>query len=282
VNEPLFVLAPPRSFTSVVCAMIGNHPQMLIGALRGMHRARPRLAHGLLRSVAQLGLGGQTAADVEAAERWLEENAGLGTAEVFRDLMAWAGARAVVDKSPMYVYAPGALERIAAAFPEARFLHLSRHPRATCESIHETRNAAEGARGGAVVQGAAAMTPAKMWLKPHQRISEFLDRVPAERKMFMRGETLMAAPGSSLPRIAEWLGVGTTPEAIEAMLHPERSPFACIGPQNARLGNDPHFLQSPVLRPYRERPSDLDSPLSWDAGLTFDEALKACARQFGY
>ena len=29
MTEPLFILAPPRSFTSVVCAMIGNHPQML-------------------------------------------------------------------------------------------------------------------------------------------------------------------------------------------------------------------------------------------------------------
>lgn len=26
--EPLFILAPPRSFTSVVCAMIGQHPDM--------------------------------------------------------------------------------------------------------------------------------------------------------------------------------------------------------------------------------------------------------------
>jgi hypothetical protein len=27
-GRPLFILAPPRSFTSVICGMIGQHPQM--------------------------------------------------------------------------------------------------------------------------------------------------------------------------------------------------------------------------------------------------------------
>jgi hypothetical protein len=294
VRQPLFILAPPRSFTSVVCAMIGNHPEMIglaetnlfasptVRELREMHRSRPRFAHGLLRSIAQLGLGGQSSEDVAAAERWLDEHPDLGTADVFRDLMDWANGRGLIDKSPMYVYAPGALERIVAAFPGVRFLHLTRHPRATCESIYETHSMAQGARGGALAQSQQAMTPGKMWLEPHRRIMAAMALVPAAQQMRVRGEALMSAPREHLPRIAEWLGIRTDAAATEAMLHPERSPFASMGPDNARLGNDPRFLQSPALRPYREKPSDLDAPLSWDPALVFDDELKAQARAFGY
>jgi Sulfotransferase family len=294
MKQPLFILAPPRSFTSVVCAMIGNHPQMCglpetnlfaaatLGELRQIHRSRPRFAHGLLRSIAQLGLGGQSIQDVDAAQQWLDEQDDVPTAELFRDLMDCAAPRAVIDKSPMYVYADGALDRIIDAFPEARFLHLSRHPRATCESIRETSQMAQGALGGALAQGEEAMTPEKMWLRPHLRILELLETVPMDQQMFLRGEALMAEPALYLPQIAEWLEISSDAAAVQAMLRPEKSPFASMGPENARLGNDPRFLQNPALRPFKDKPSDLDSPLSWDASLVFDEVVQHYAMYFGY
>jgi hypothetical protein len=294
MTEPLFILAPPRSFTSVVCAMLGNHPAMLglpetnlfaagtMSELKRIHASRPRFSHGLLRSIAQLGLGGQTVEDVDAAQRWIEEQGEVSTADVFRDLMDWAEPRTVIDKSPMYVYADGALDRILDAFPHARFLHLSRHPRATCESIHETHNMAQEATGGTLSDGNGALTPEKMWLRPHLRIIEMLETVPMDQQMFLRGEALMADPKLYLPQIAEWLGVSTDADAIAAMMRPEKSPFASMGPENARLGNDPRFLQNPALRPFKDKPSDLESPLSWDSSLVFDEVLQHYAMYFGY
>ena len=295
MRQPLFILAPPRSFTSVVCGMIGNHPEMLglpetnlfaaptMGRLRQMHRLHPRFAHGLLRSLAQLGLGGQTVTDIEASQRWIDEQGDdMPTSAIFRDLMDWAEPRAIIDKSPMYVYSDGALERIADAFPEARYLHLSRHPRATCESINETRNLAKEAVGGQFAHANGSVTPEQMWLKPHLRILELLETVPPDQHMFLRGEALMAEPRLYLPQIAEWLGISTAAEAIEAMLRPEKSPFARMGPENARFGNDPNFLQRPALRPYHEQPSDLESAMSWDSSLSFDEILKHYAMHFGY
>jgi hypothetical protein len=295
VRQPLFILAPPRSFTSVVCGMIGSHPEMLglpetnlfaaatMSELRQIHRSRPRFSHGLLRSLAQLCLGGQSFADVEAAQRWLDEQPDdLPTSAIFRDLIDWAEPRAIIDKSPMYVYSESALESIADAFPEARYLHLSRHPRSTCESIHETRNLAKDAVGGQFAQGNGALTPEQMWLKPHLRILELLETVPRDQQMFLRGEALMAEPRLYLPQIAEWLEIRTDAEAIDAMMRPEKSPFACMGPENARLGNDPRFLQSPALRSFHEKPSDLDAPLSFDSSLVFDEVLRHYAMYFGY
>src|SRR5438105_3191953 len=65
--DPLFILAPPRSFSSVLCAMLGQHPQMhglpethlFVDETierwwgRSSHAKYP-MADGLLRSVAQL------------------------------------------------------------------------------------------------------------------------------------------------------------------------------------------------------------------------------------
>jgi len=289
VREPLFILAPARSFTSVVCGMIGNHPEMLglpetnlfaagtLDGLRQVHHARPRFATGLLRAIAQLGLGGQTEEDVDAAQRWLNEQAGsMSTADLFRDLADWADGRALIDKSPMHVFREGALDRIIDAFPGARFLHLTRHPRDNCESIYEMSNS------GTLAQGGRELTPDRMWLKPHLRIMELMETVPADQHMLVRGESLMADPKTYLPQIAEWLQIRTDDEAIGAMMRPEESPFACMGPSNARLGNDPRFLQSPKLRPFKEKPSDLDTPLSWDSALVFDETLRHYAMTFGY
>ena len=66
MHRPLFILAPPRSFTSVSCGMIGQHPQLLglpetnlfaradYNQLALLFRVRPRLQHGLLRAIAEL------------------------------------------------------------------------------------------------------------------------------------------------------------------------------------------------------------------------------------
>jgi hypothetical protein len=284
MSEPLFILAPPRSCTSVVCAMIGGHPELYAlpetnlfagetyADVEEIFAARPHLRHGVLRAVAELGLGGQTRENVEAAYAWLEDYADLSTAELYRDLMALIEPRAPVDKSPLHVYTPGAIERIRSAFPDARFLHLARHPRATCESMNRTRQA--GGQGGGVL-------PEEVWLRPHLRIIEGLDGVKQDNTMFLRAEVLLADPPRYLRQIAEWLGIDAGAKAVDAMMHPERSPFAAIGPENAQLGNDPDFLESPALRPFEEPPSDLDSPLSW-GGAAFGDVLKQYAMILGY
>jgi hypothetical protein len=302
--EPLFMLAPPRSFTTVVCAMIGEHPQMLglpetnlfardsYVELRELYSKRPRLQHGLLRSVAQLGLGGQSAVNIEVAKRWLRAHARASTADLFSDLVAWAAPRRLVDKSPIYVYSRDNLARIQRTFPDAYFLHLLRHPRGTCESMHalrqRTRERGQGRRrpsadGQDVMDGMHGdVDPDRVWLSPHRIIVEFLKGVPAERQLRLRGEDLLASPDAHVGHIAAWLGVDTSATALERMKHPEESPFACFGPPNARFGDDPSFLEKPWLRPYTHRAQDLDGPLSWNPQLTFSAAIKELAQGFGY
>ena len=288
MSDPLFILAPPRSYTSVVCGMIGQHPEMLglpeINLFAGddyqhlsrWYRIRPRFQHGLLRAIAELGLGEQNEANIEAARHWLEENPKLETKAIYQDLANWAAPRSLVDKSPIYVYDAFALDRIDRACPRARYLHLLRHPRGTCESIQALR------REHSNNTNFPPLDPETSWLKPHLRILEFLETIPTYRKIRIRGEDLLEKPACYLPQIVDWLGLDSSPASIEPMFHPERSPFACNGPPNARFGNDPGFLNEPRLRPYRAPALSLEGPMSWDSRISFSNTLKHYALFFGY
>lgn len=289
---PLFILAPPRSFTSVVCAMIGQHPELYglpevnlfaadtVGELDRWHGMRRRLRHGLLRAVAELGLGGQDGETIDIAESWLGRNRDVRTAQIFGDLAVWAGPRGLVDKSPIYTIDDLALERIWEAFPGARFIHMTRHPVGTLKSMRSLQDYVQ--KAGGLVADRGGLDPDKLWLQPHARVKEFLDSLPVDRWVRIRGEDLMGEPGLYLPQIAEWLGIRTDSAAIAAMMHPEMSPFARMGPPNARFGNDPGFMEQPALRPYSRKPELLDDTPPAGGGGGFSPALRHYANLFGY
>ena len=294
MSEPLFILTTPRLLTSQTCAMIGNHPDMACLAetnlfaaetyeeLEAIYLIDPRFQHGLLRTIAEFGLGGQTEENVELAQAWLIDNESVKTADIFKDLMALVEPRHVVDTSVLYVYRPGVLDRIIKAFPDAYYLHLSLHPRLSCESIYKTRKAATESHLGRQIGTEIALKPETMWLKPHVQILGALENIAENQKLFLRGEDLFSDPQPNLLKIAEWLGIRTDEDAIDAMMRSEESPFACYGPENAPLGNDPHFLENPKFVPYVHHDLDLDSPMSWDNTLVFDATIKELARYFGY
>lgn len=164
------------------------------------------------------------------------------------------------------------LERVRLMFPDARFIHLVRHPRGHGESVLKVMQAMakEWSISRAVLRaqdgpfprwvldlaGAQAgpgpksrrlprIDPQQGWLKLHRNICEFLDSMPQAEYLRVRGEDLLSEPDAHLKRIADWLGLRTDPEAIEVMKHPEKSVFACRGPSGAGWGNDRFFLQSP-------------------------------------
>ena len=298
MQPPLFILSPPRSFTSVTCAMLGCHPQMLglaetklfardkVGELREFYEAQPSMEHGLLRSLSEVMFGEQTIETIETVRGWLAENEEMSAPELFRSMQAWVSNRRLIDKSPVHVYALESLQRMSRTFPDARYLHLTRHPGDMVKSVFQLRDKIRGGRGGAAgtrqAQRTSPTAPDKMWLEPHLIILEFLESVPAHQQLRLRGEDLLSDPPNYLRQIAEWLGVGTDASDIEAMLHPENSAFARYGPGNAQFGNDPNFMERPQLRPYRYK----QRPLAWEtpSGETVElsEPVRAYAMIFGY
>jgi len=296
--DMLIILAPPRSFTSVVCAMLGQHPEMyglpevnlFVGATMREREAvvsRPRFSqHGLLRVVAQLFGGEQTVQTVAQAGRWIGQRADHSWLSVVEELSDRVAGRTLVDKSPRTVTRCEYMWRARRALPRARFIHLLRHPRGLGESLWKLGGPLAGPGLNALdyADDPPSLDYQKAWYLLNMNIVTFLDGVPPDRYLRLRGEEILADPDPHLRKIAEWLGIRADREAIEAMKHPERSPYACPGPMNAKFGNDPNFLQAPALRPSRGPVKEsLEGPLPWRTdGQGFSPEVKDLARAVGY
>jgi hypothetical protein len=244
------------------------------------------MRHGLLRTVAQFYAGEQTIETIQMAERWIHRRRDVSTSDVFRELCEKAAPLRLVEKSPGYIRKTAYMRRIFETFPGARFIHLVRHPRGQCESVLNVK-------GGPVAlfmmnsidrTGAQPiLDPQILWHDAHIQILNFLDEIPADQWIRVRGEDFMADMDRTLLSVCDWLGVSTDDEALDAMKHPEDSPFSCIGPANARLGNDPNFLNSPQLKPSKAKQLSLEGPLGWRPdGKPFHSRVVTLAHEFGY
>lgn len=296
---PVFILAPHKSYTSIACGMIGQHPKLyglpetnvfvrptVLGWWHTFRGGRAIGAHGLLRTVAELYLGGQRDTAVPLARQWVGRRRHWRSATLFEELAESVAPLALVDKTPNVVYRTEYLEQLADAFPDARFLHLVRHPRTYGESVTAKPLGRRWlAKQQAWDTGAdpPVLDPQLSWLRVNRRIDAFLAGVPAAQRRRVRGEDLLTDPDRVLREITGWLDVGGDRAAIDAMKHPERSPFARPGPDGARLGNDPSFLEHPELQPGRARPASLDGPLPWRTdGVRFRDEVRELATTYGY
>jgi hypothetical protein len=312
--EPLFVLCPPRSFSSLISGMIGEHPDcyglpelaLFLGdtlaeswnGFLAVRRARLAghaatevlnsdlaLRHvvgrdGLLRTLAQLHDGAQTLDTVRRANQWIVQHSDWPVRKVFDHIQELVGGKVLVEKSPAFTRQRGYIKRMLDAFPKARILHLLRHPRGTAESVIGIRY--EISRRANV---SPAKDPERVWRDTHETILAITEDLPLGQCMRLKGEALLSDLDNYLPQICEWLGIRADREAITAMMHPENSPYARRGPPGAPLGNDPNYLENPALD--RERLAKLKEPrldgeLSWRPGETFTPETLRLAKQFGY
>ena len=295
--EPLFILCPPRSYSSVVCSIIGQHPEcyglpelnLFIGDnLAGLWKGfAPFLGSfgrdGMLRTLAQLHDGVQNEETIARANEWVNAHLDWSIRKLFDHIQELVGPKILVEKSPSIVYKQEYIDRMLRNFPQANYLHLLRHPRGTATSVLSLRE------GHAVLKrlagSLASLDPERVWRQSHERVMAATANLPNGQCMRLKGEEFLAYLDIYLPQICEWLGISTSPDAIEAMKHPERSPYACPGPSNAKRGNDPNFLENPELdfdRLGRIKEPQLAGELSWRAGEVFDRATVKLARQFGY
>ncbi|MFZ1829370.1 MAG: sulfotransferase [Candidatus Competibacteraceae bacterium] len=290
---PLLVLTCMRSYSSLVNAMLGQHPAMyglpelnlfiadtLAGVVSTLQLVRPQSLHGLLRAVAQVEYQAQTVKTVEQARAWLRAQGHWNARLFFEHLASRLGSPILIDKSPSTVLQQVHLQRLHRTFPEARFLHLVRHPRPTSRSIHDIRRKAP--RKSARVK--AEPPPEQLWLQTNENILRFTERLPVGQSMLIQGEHLLSNPELYLAQIADWLEISSDAASLAAMLHPEASPYSCIGPPNAPFGNDPHFLRNPCYTKRPIPPQRLEGPLEWAAEITsgFPPANVRLAQRLGY
>jgi Sulfotransferase family len=294
---PLFVLAPTRSYTSVIATMIGQHPDLAglpelklfsyrtIGELEAslpsywIERGFTHRSPGLVRALAQFEFGDQTAESLASARAWLRLRAHWSGADVLDVLLARLAPRTAVEKSPENLTTTAALRRLASAYPEARYLHLTRDPATTQASMaeHLLRTVPEHPRVGEPMAGIAA------WRNVHAGILRFAATLPGDRVMRVRAEDVLNDPRAQLRAIAAWLRLRTDDAAIEAMCHPEASPFARFGPPGSGVigGHDHCFLRDPIPRRV-EVPPTIEQPPGWHGEPRLWQRTVELARQLGY
>ncbi len=219
-NPPaIFVLAPPRSGTTLLRVMLAGHPRLF---------APPELellSYGTMaeRRAAYTGrdafwLEGAVRAVMEARACGAEEAAALideaveeklTTRQFYGRLQSWLGGRTLVDKTPSYALDPAALARAEEGFRSPLYLHLVRHPAGMIRSFDEAKlDQIFFRREHPFSRRRLAEL---IWLASHENILGFLAGVPARRQHAVRFEDLLRAPEAALERICAFLGLDFEP-----------------------------------------------------------------------
>ncbi len=277
--------------------MLGQHPELMglpelklfcYSTIGELEASLPRFwseskgvthrSPGLVRALAQLESGDQKPEALGLAQAWLRHRSHWTGASVFDFLLERLEPQAAVEKSPENVLTDRALERLSSAYPRARYLHLTRHPVSTQRSMQEHWNRImPRPLNGQPMSGMAA------WMDAHQRIIRFTDTLPFERHLRIRAEDILNDTDPQLAIITNWLGLRSDPAAVDAMKHPERSPFACFGPAGTGIigGHDPGFLSDPIPRRI-EVHRTIEQPPDWTGNAALWDSVIALAKQLGY
>lgn len=270
MSEPIFLLSPARSFSSVVSSIIGQHPELycfpelqllwrddLDEVLSNQSNVTlSRYApSGLLRAIAQSHEKVQNSASCARAWMWLANHGSLSSRELFDYLREAHAPKLCIEKSPGNTRSLGRMIRLFKFYPKAKFIHLTRSVVGNSKSLAEFYEHREMGHSKRPVPTHPLTKDnyALMWYSTHKRILKFRSLIPPANFLTVKGESILTEPHSVLPQICEWLGVSSDENSVNEMLHPENSQYAFFGPNMAACGNDPKFITNPVFRPMRKK-----------------------------
>ena len=223
-NRPaIFILAPPRSGTTLLRVLLGGHPRLfsppelellsfntLAERKQAFSGAFGFWLEGSLRAIMEIkGCGAEEAASIM---RGLEER-DLSTKEFYRLMQEWIGDRMLVDKTPSYALHTSIMKRAEVDFENALYIHLLRHPRGMIRSFEEAKLDQIFFR---YPHPFSRRELAEMiWTISHQNILEFLQDVPIGRQYQLKFEDLVSRPRESLEQICKFLGVELHPDMLQ-------------------------------------------------------------------
>ncbi|MFK7935091.1 MAG: amino acid adenylation domain-containing protein, partial [Saprospiraceae bacterium] len=215
-NKPaIFILAPPRSGTTLLRVMLAGHPDLFAAnelQLLGFNDLKERSeayqgkfrlwSEGLIRAVMELqNMTADEAKDL--IHRY--EKAGYTTKEVYRQIQDWIGDLILVDKSPSYALDPEVLQKAEVDFDNALYIHLVRHPYTMVNSLEKYHL-------DQVLYLESHDYPARelgelVWLHSHRNIVQFLKNIPVHRQFRLRYEDLVSEPERVMDELCQTLGL---------------------------------------------------------------------------
>jgi amino acid adenylation domain-containing protein len=247
-QSPIFILAPPRSGTTLLRVMLAGHPGLFAcNELQLLHfetlaereeayKGKFALwSEGLVRAVMELNHCG-----ADEAKLLIHNFAkhGMTTREMFEQLQEWASDRLIVDKSPSYAIDADALEKALADFPNARFIHLVRHPYSMVKSFEKYNmdqvlylhpHDFSSQKLGELV-----------WLESHQTTLDFLKKIPDNQQFRMVYEELVQHPERMMHDMCEALGIPFHEGLLDPYKDLEKKMTDGIHPDSRSMG-DTHF-----------------------------------------
>ncbi|MEY3209906.1 MAG: hypothetical protein RIT28_387 [Pseudomonadota bacterium] len=206
---PIFIVGTGRSGTSLLRALLNAHPNIYITQEAGFFMWLPRLRRA---KTAEAWLRGyqRTAAGALLGALPVQAPPGAPRSEAVEVVTAMMQAKAARfgrgrfgDKTPMHI---ARLDAIFAAYPDAKVVHVVRHPVPTVVSMMEMPWASNSALLNALlVRGAVDA------VRPY-----------TERVLELRLESLLESPREVLGRVLAFVG---EPWDEAVLHHSERAPF---------------------------------------------------------
>ncbi|KAB8195919.1 sulfotransferase [Nonomuraea phyllanthi] len=185
LTAPVFVLSPVRSGSTLLRSVLNAHPDL--HAPHELHVRRLRVEFGTGLAQKAMEALGHDRSDLEHL---------LWDRVLHRELVR-SGKKYIVDKTPANAFA---YDRIAACWPDARFVFLLRHPASIATSWHE---ASPDKR---TPDEAAA--DALRYMKAVERARKALNGLT------VRYEDLTAEPERICRQICEFLGLEWAPQML--------------------------------------------------------------------
>jgi hypothetical protein len=296
---PAFILAAPHCGASRLAAHLGRHPQLC--ALPELHLClgerigelldygeldRGLTLDGLLRALAQLHEQTQNQAAVQRARAWLRARREAPVDTLYREIQAAAGGLIVVVPDAQSPLRPLALARLRSMAPEARWLHLVRHPlthgmefaRLLRERLFVPPDYLDHRSRPPQIE------PQIPWLRGNRNLLEHAPVDDPVRYRLMRMEDCQTQPRSAFADLCRWLGIASDPAVLAQMEDPSGWPYWDYGPACAPLGLELEIYETRAAgRGPVPASARLDVPLPWrDDGTGFAPEVVELAARFGY
>ncbi|MFI7130031.1 sulfotransferase family protein [Nonomuraea sp. NPDC050153] len=234
LDAPVFLLSPVRSGSTLLRAILNAHSAL--HAPHELHVRRLRVQFDTNLAAKAMSALGHNQADLEHL---------LWDRVLHRELVR-SGKRFIVDKTPANAFA---YQRIAACWPDARFVFLLRHPASIATSWHE---ASPGRR-----TPEEAALDALRYMKAVQRARSALPGLT------VKYEELSADPEQVTRAICEFLGLEWEPRMLA---YGEQSVL------EKGLGDWRDKIRTGSVQPARELPAEDQVP----------NVLKPMCRTWGY
>jgi hypothetical protein len=178
---------------------------------------------GLLRTVAELEFGGQSEATMERAAEWVLARRSWHSEQMLRHLLNRIRPRTGVDKSPRTALSRRSIQRALSAFPNSRFIHLTRHPVTSLRSLLDShvRSPSDNTTGAS--QAWLANFYAHLWIESQEVIFSELRHMGHRQATQVRGEDLLQEPEIHLAHLMDLAEHG-----LQFNSHPGHAPARAV------------------------------------------------------